>query len=84
MNFTKIWHGLKPALMMVMVRTVFSCVNILYKIATEDGMNQRIIVAYRFMLGASVMIPLALIFERLIWLISSSFFNMRFILEITS
>ncbi|XVF45681.1 hypothetical protein PTKIN_Ptkin02bG0226900 [Pterospermum kingtungense] len=51
-------------MMMMLVRTVFSIVNILYKLATLDGMSQRIIVAYRFMLGASVMIPLALIFER--------------------
>ncbi|XVE67322.1 hypothetical protein DITRI_Ditri08aG0151400 [Diplodiscus trichospermus] len=59
-----ILHGLKPAMLMVVVQVVFAGVNVLYKVAANDGMSLRIIVAYRFIFASAVMIPLALIVER--------------------
>ncbi|XVF00751.1 hypothetical protein REPUB_Repub04eG0028400 [Reevesia pubescens] len=57
-------HGLKPPMVMVLVQVIFAGVNVVYKLAANDGMSLRIIVAYRFMFATVVMVPLALIFER--------------------
>ncbi|GAV67362.1 LOW QUALITY PROTEIN: hypothetical protein CFOL_v3_10868, partial [Cephalotus follicularis] len=46
-------HGFKPVMLMVLV---------LYKMVANDGMNLRILIAYRVMLAAAF--PLALIFKR--------------------
>ncbi|XP_022748874.1 WAT1-related protein At1g25270-like [Durio zibethinus] len=59
-----ILHGLKPLILMVVVQVVFAGVNVLYKLAANDGMSLRIIVAYRFIFATAVMVPLALIVER--------------------
>ncbi|XWS40300.1 hypothetical protein CRYUN_Cryun18bG0128600 [Craigia yunnanensis] len=59
-----ILHGLKPAMLMVVVQVVFAGVNVLYKLAANDGMSLRIMVAYRFIFATAVMVPLALIVER--------------------
>ncbi|XVE94009.1 hypothetical protein REPUB_Repub01dG0243400 [Reevesia pubescens] len=59
-----ILHGLKPAMLMVVVQIVFAGVNVLYKLAANDGMSLRVIVAYRFIFATAVMVPLALIVER--------------------
>ncbi|KAE8724735.1 WAT1-related protein [Hibiscus syriacus] len=59
-----ILHGLKPAMLMVMAQVMFAGVNVLYKLAANDGMSLRIIVAYRFIFATAVMVPLALILER--------------------
>lgn len=58
-------HELKPAILMVVVQVVFAGVNVLYKLAANDGMSLTVIVAYRFIFATAVMIPLALIVERL-------------------
>ncbi|KAL2477501.1 WAT1-related protein [Forsythia ovata] len=57
-------HGLKPMLLMVLVQTIFAGVNIVYKLAANDGMNLSVLVAYRFMFGAAFMLPLAFFVER--------------------
>jgi len=57
-------HGLKPALLMLMVQIAFASVNVLYKLAINDGMSVRIITAYRLIFAAASTVPLALIFER--------------------
>ncbi|KAL9451339.1 hypothetical protein AB3S75_012991 [Citrus x aurantiifolia] len=57
-------HGLKPALMMVVVQVAFAGVNIFYKLAANDGMSLRVIIAYRLIFAAVLMFPLALILER--------------------
>ncbi|GLT63202.1 hypothetical protein SLA2020_357820 [Shorea laevis] len=49
---------------MVTVQVVFTGVNVLYKLAANDGMSLRVIVAYRFVFAAVFMVPLALIVER--------------------
>ncbi|KAK9128137.1 hypothetical protein Syun_016934 [Stephania yunnanensis] len=61
----KILHGLKPTLLMVVVQTVFAGVNVLYKLAIDDGMNLRILVAYRYVFAAATISPLAFFLERL-------------------
>ncbi|XP_057978123.1 WAT1-related protein At1g25270 [Malania oleifera] len=57
-------HGLRPALIMVVVQIVFAGVNIFYKLAANDGMNLKILIAYRFLFATVFIIPVALIFER--------------------
>ncbi|KAB2628489.1 WAT1-related protein [Pyrus ussuriensis x Pyrus communis] len=56
-------HGLKPVLLMVVVQFAFAGVNVLYKLAANDGMNLRILVAYRFIFGTAFLLPIALFFE---------------------
>lgn len=56
--------SLKPALMMVAVQVAFGGLNVLYKLATNDGMRPEIIVAYRFIFAAAFMTPLAFLIER--------------------
>ncbi|MBA0793187.1 hypothetical protein Gohar_017607 [Gossypium harknessii] len=60
----KILHGLKHAMLMVVIQVIFAGVNVLYKLAANDGMSLRIIVAYRFLFATAVMVPLALFVER--------------------
>ncbi|EXB97308.1 hypothetical protein L484_024169 [Morus notabilis] len=57
-------HALKPALLMVVVQITYAGVNVFYKLAANDGMNLRIIVAYHFVFATAFILPLALIIER--------------------
>lgn len=57
-------QGLKPTLLMVLVQIAFAGVNVLYKLAVNDGMNLRVVVAYRFVFATAFIAPLALIVER--------------------
>ncbi|KAA8536507.1 hypothetical protein F0562_028985 [Nyssa sinensis] len=57
-------HGLKPTLLMVVVQLVMAGMNIFYKLAANDGMSLRVLVAYRFLLAAAFIVPLALYVER--------------------
>lgn len=57
-------HGVKPPLLMVLVQVIFAGVNVMYKLAANDGMNLRIIIAYRFMFATAITVPIALILER--------------------
>ncbi|KAM1366243.1 hypothetical protein FF1_044331 [Malus domestica] len=57
-------HGLKPVLLMVVVQFAFAGVNVLYKLAANDGMNLRILVAYRFIFATAFILPIALFIER--------------------
>ena len=64
-----IWNrvdGLKPAILMVVVQIAFAGVNVLYKITINEGMNLRVVVAYRNLFATAFMVPLALIVERFI------------------
>ncbi|KAG2695721.1 hypothetical protein I3843_07G026200 [Carya illinoinensis] len=60
----KALHGLKPAMLMVVVQLSFAGVNVFYKLAVNDGMSLRVIVTYRLIFAAAVVVPLALVFER--------------------
>ncbi|XP_030539154.2 WAT1-related protein At1g25270-like [Rhodamnia argentea] len=57
-------HGAKPAILMVAVQAAFAGVNVMYKLAANDGMNLRLVVAYRLLFATAFMAPLALFFER--------------------
>ncbi|KAI9087232.1 hypothetical protein K1719_030867 [Acacia pycnantha] len=57
-------YGLKPAMLMVVVQIAFAGVNVLYKLVVNDGMNLRIVVAYRFIFATVFIAPVALILER--------------------
>ncbi|KAM4098166.1 hypothetical protein ACJW30_07G056300 [Castanea mollissima] len=57
-------HGLKPTILMVVVQFAFAGVNVFYKLAANDGMNLRVIVAYRFLFASAFITPLAFVLER--------------------
>ncbi|RXH92398.1 hypothetical protein DVH24_033294 [Malus domestica] len=61
---TSIVQGLKPVMMMLVVQAAYVGMNISYKLVAEVGMNFTVLVAYRNMFSAALMLPLALIFER--------------------
>ncbi|KAM7470419.1 hypothetical protein LguiA_008602 [Lonicera macranthoides] len=52
--------GFKAMIVMVVVQIMFAGTNVLYKLAANDGMIVRILVAYRFIFAAAFMVPLAL------------------------
>ncbi|KAK9286181.1 hypothetical protein L1049_014564 [Liquidambar formosana] len=64
MNMWNVVHGLKPAMMMITVQTAFAGVNVFYKLAANDGMSLRVLVAYRCVFAAAFIVPLALVVER--------------------
>jgi hypothetical protein len=55
-------QGFKPALMMVVVQISLASVNVLYKIATNEGMDVKILTAYRLMFAAASTIPMPIFF----------------------
>ncbi|KAF8404426.1 hypothetical protein HHK36_009311 [Tetracentron sinense] len=63
-DLSKICDGLKPAMVMVVVQIVFAGMNVFYKLATNDGMNMRILVAYRYLFATAFVAPLAFFLER--------------------
>lgn len=63
-NMGSMVDRLKPVAGMVLVQVVFAGVNILYKLAANDGMDLRVLVAYRHLFGAAFLLPLAFFVER--------------------
>ncbi|XP_054800505.1 WAT1-related protein At1g25270-like [Prosopis cineraria] len=63
-DLRKMMNGLKPVVLMVMVQIAFASVNVLYKLAANDGMSMRIATAYRLLFASVSTLPLALVFER--------------------
>lgn len=57
-------EGLKPTVAMVMIQIAYGGIHILYKLAKDDGMSMRIMIAYRMIFATASMVPLALILER--------------------
>ncbi|KAL6515272.1 hypothetical protein OROHE_018904 [Orobanche hederae] len=57
-------HGLKPALLMVLVQSLYALVNVVCKLAANDGMSVSVLVAYRLMFGAASIAPVAFLAER--------------------
>ncbi|KAL2342146.1 hypothetical protein Fmac_010086 [Flemingia macrophylla] len=57
-------HGLKPVFLMVLVQIAYTAVNVLYKLAINDGMSVKVATAYRLAFGSAFTVPLALISER--------------------
>ncbi|KAM7467365.1 hypothetical protein LguiB_014927 [Lonicera macranthoides] len=56
--------GFKPTMIMVLVQTIFAGANVFYKLVDNDGMNLKILMAYRLLFASAFMIPLALYVER--------------------
>ncbi|RLM73638.1 WAT1-related protein [Panicum miliaceum] len=54
----------KPVAAMVLVQVVFAGVNIFYKLAVSDGMDMRVLVAYRYLFASAFLAPLAYFIER--------------------
>jgi hypothetical protein len=49
---------------MVLVQVIFAGVNIFYKLAVCDGMDMRVLIAYRYLFASAVLAPLAYLVER--------------------
>lgn len=54
----------RPVAAMVVVEFIFSALQIFIKLALDDGMDVRVLVAYRLMFGAAFLCPLAFLIER--------------------
>ncbi|KAI9121803.1 hypothetical protein K1719_007193 [Acacia pycnantha] len=54
----------KPTIVLVVVQLLYVGIGILYKLVVYDGMNLRVVIAYRFVFATAFMAPLAFIFER--------------------
>lgn len=57
-------EGTKAAVAMVVVQVVFAGVNIFYKVALNDCMDIRILIAYRYLFATAFLAPLAFYLER--------------------
>ncbi|XP_065851140.1 WAT1-related protein At1g68170-like [Euphorbia lathyris] len=57
-------EGLKPVIIMVLFQLGNVGVVLLYKLAAADGMNLRILIAYRFLFATSFISPIAFLLER--------------------
>lgn len=57
-------QGLRPVVLMVFVQIAYAAVNIIYKVAINDGMSMRVATAYRLTFASAFTIPAALFFER--------------------
>lgn len=55
---------LKPDMLMVFVQIAIAAVNIIYKLAINDGMSMRVATAYRLICASAFTVPIALIFDR--------------------
>ncbi|KAK7246803.1 hypothetical protein RIF29_41673 [Crotalaria pallida] len=63
-SMRNIVDALKPAMLMVVVQIANSWVNVMYKLAVNDGMSMRVIVAYRYVFATAFIAPLAFFLER--------------------
>ncbi|KAH0465544.1 hypothetical protein IEQ34_005647 [Dendrobium chrysotoxum] len=63
-SWTTLVEGMKPAMGMVVIQFVFAGINIFNKLAINDGMNMRILVAYRYLFATASLAPFAFILER--------------------
>lgn len=71
-DWSEVAQGLKPAAAMVLIQTAFAGVNILYKLALNDGMDVKVLVAYRYIFAAAFISPVAFFIERYIYIYSRS------------
>ncbi|XP_021760155.1 WAT1-related protein At1g68170-like [Chenopodium quinoa] len=62
-EFWQFMNDIKSIIMMVTVQVSFAVVNILYKLAAVDGMNLRVLVAYRLLFAAAFIVPVAYFVE---------------------
>uniref|UniRef100_A0A803MX76 WAT1-related protein n=1 Tax=Chenopodium quinoa TaxID=63459 RepID=A0A803MX76_CHEQI len=62
-QFWQFINDIKSIIIMVIVQIAFAGVNITYKLAAVDGMNLRVLVAYRILFAAVFMVPIAYFLE---------------------
>jgi hypothetical protein len=62
----------RPVAAMVLVQVVFAGVNIFYKLAVSNGMDMRVLVAYRYLFASAFLAPLAYFIERYIYIYNRS------------
>ncbi|KAK8472421.1 hypothetical protein PHAVU_002G204700 [Phaseolus vulgaris] len=60
----KVVQELKPASLMVLAQVATAAVNVLYKLAINDGMSIPVLTSYRHIFGAAFSLSLALVIER--------------------
>ncbi|WCJ29869.1 nodulin MtN21 /EamA-like transporter family protein [Euphorbia peplus] len=63
-NICEALQGLKPVILMILSQMILAGMNIFYKLAANDGMSMRILVAYRWMFASVFTVLLAFVFER--------------------
>ncbi|MCD7453116.1 hypothetical protein HAX54_019774 [Datura stramonium] len=63
-NLCNVLHGMRPLLLMIVGQIVLAGMNIMFKLATSDGMNFSILIFYRSLFASVFMTPLALFIER--------------------
>uniref|UniRef100_A0A7N0TWT7 EamA domain-containing protein n=1 Tax=Kalanchoe fedtschenkoi TaxID=63787 RepID=A0A7N0TWT7_KALFE len=63
-NLSDVMHGMKPVLLMILVQLTFAGVNVSVKLAVGHGMSLKVLIAYRYMVAAAFVLPVALIVER--------------------
>ncbi|WVZ24357.1 hypothetical protein V8G54_002901 [Vigna mungo] len=60
----KMVRKLKAYILMVFVQFAYAAVNIIYKLAINDGMSMRVVTAYRLLFASLFTVPVALIYDR--------------------
>ncbi|CAL5213705.1 unnamed protein product [Lathyrus oleraceus] len=63
-SISSIWQGVKPEVLMVFVQLATGAMNIICKLAINDGMSMRVATVYRLICAAAFNIPIALFFDR--------------------
>ncbi|CAN4110622.1 unnamed protein product [Withania somnifera] len=57
-------HGMRPLLLMIMGQMILAGMNIVFKLATSDGMTSSILIFYRSFFASIFMVPVAFFIER--------------------
>ncbi|XP_065871956.1 WAT1-related protein At1g25270-like [Euphorbia lathyris] len=60
----EVLHGLKPVILMILAQMIWAGMNILDKLAANDDISMRVLVAYRWIIASAFSVPLALVFDR--------------------
>ncbi|XP_055814850.1 WAT1-related protein At1g68170-like [Solanum dulcamara] len=63
-NLWNVLHGMRPLLLMIMGQMILAGMNIVFKLATSDGMNFSVLIFYRSLFASVFMVPLAFFIER--------------------
>ncbi|KAI3930284.1 hypothetical protein MKW92_033861 [Papaver armeniacum] len=63
-RFCNMVHGMKPVFAMVLVQIISTGMTIAYKLAINDEMNLRILIAYRSIFATIFIVPIACFVER--------------------
>ncbi|THG07953.1 hypothetical protein TEA_003797 [Camellia sinensis var. sinensis] len=67
-KITNTLNGLKPAMAMVVVQAALAGNSVFIKLASRIGLSMRVLTAYRFVFATAIIVPLALLLERKIYI----------------